>query len=236
MLELSNLTSIMERETISKNRVSPKNDKSRINTIKCPFFLIFALAIILFGTSCKNTTTIDDANNPENSTENVTKTSGNLKEDYNAWFQLQEKYVEYFNLSIKEVQLSESSWNTQQLVVALVENVTDKERGGFFIAKDIHFSITALDEVITTLENIITQIKSDMRKYNCQRLYNTSYGITITFQYSSSESKWNNVKIYYASEEYPVEIKPEYLMSYIQGLKDCKQNIIDFTTGNWSNN
>ena len=131
----------MERETISKNRVSPKNDKSRINTIKCPFFLIFALAIILFGTSCKNTTTIDDANNPENSTENVTKTSGNLKEDYNAWFQLQEKYVEYFNLSIKEVQRVLLEYST--ISSCMVENVTDKERSGF-IAKDIHFLLLLL--------------------------------------------------------------------------------------------
>jgi hypothetical protein len=227
--------SAMERETISKNRVSTKNDKSRINnTIKYPFFLIFALSIMLIETSCKNNATQDDANNSVNSTEEVNRTSSNLEEDYNAWFQLQGKYVENFSLKIAEVNTHSEYWK-DDLLIAVVENVTDKERGGFFVAKDVYFPIDALDEEIATLENIATQMKNDVRKYNCIRRYITSYGITITFQYSSSESKWVEIQIYYSSDKGAVTIKPEYLEDYIQGLKNCKQCIVEYKTDKWSN-
>jgi hypothetical protein len=77
-------------------------------------------------------------------------------------------------------------------------------------------------------------MKNVARKYNCIRRYITSYGITITFNYSSSDSKWITINIYY-SDKNIVEINSEYLMDYINGLKECKQTIIDFKTGKWSN-
>jgi hypothetical protein len=232
----ANSCSAMGRETIQKSRVSPKNDRSSVNSIiRYPFFVMLLLAIMLIETGCKNNTTKDDANNPANSTEEVNRASGNLEEDYDAWFQLQGKYIEYFALKITEVQIREYSWSKEDLTVALVENVTDKERSGFFVTKGVYFSVAALDEEIAILENISAQMKNEMRKYNCTRSYITSYGITITFQYSSPESKWTDVKIYYSSDKSAVEIMPEYLMNYIEGLKVSKQYIIDFKAGKWSN-
>ena len=231
MQQYRNLNSAMERETISKNRVSPKNVKSRENTtVRSSFFLIFALAIMLIETSCKNNAIEDDS---ANTTEKINEAPNILDEDFNAWFQHKEKYVETFNLQITEVKRTEY-WS-EDLVVTMVENITDKQRGGFFNPKgDIYIPVAALDEEIATLEEIATQMK-DEALYNCLRRYSTSYGITITFHYSSSESKWNEVIIYYASDENTVRIQQEYLMDYIRGLKECKQAIIDFKAGKWSN-
>jgi len=195
---------------------------------------MFAFAIIVFGTNCKNNKTIDNANNSVNSTEKVKISSENLKEDYDAWFELKGKFMENFPLQITEVQYGEYSWETEKLVIALVENLKDRERGGFFIAKNKHLSVNALNEVIVTLENVATQIKNDTRQYSCNRMYITSHEIQVTFHYSSSKKNWDSVKIYY-SEKNPMEIKPEYLMNYIEGLKVCKQNIVDYTAGKWSN-
>jgi hypothetical protein len=229
----ANTCSAMGRETIQKSRVSPKNDRSRVNNLmKWPSFLVFLLSIMLMGTSCKNDTVKEDE---VGDTVEVNQTSENLEEDYNAWFQLYGKYVEYFHLQMPEVQVSERNWDKEGLVVALVENVADKERGGFFVAKNIYFPIAALDEEIATLENIAEQIKRDLRKYNCTRRYVTSYGIIIVFQYSSSDSKWTTVEIAYNSDKSSVKIKPDYLLSYIRGLKDCRQRIADFKAGKWSN-
>ncbi|MDR1898079.1 MAG: hypothetical protein LBR10_14960 [Prevotellaceae bacterium] len=225
----------MEREAISKNCVSPKNDRSRRNIIaRCSFLLIFALPMLLMQTSCKNDGTKDDANNSVNSIEEVNKNSGNLEEDYTAWFQLQGKYVEHFSLQIAEVNVDKYTYSTVDLVVALVENLTDKERGGFFIMRDVYFPVASIDEEIAVLENIALQMKDEIRKYNCQRRYVTTYGITITFHFSS-ESNWDEIEVYYSSDKSSVRIKPEYLMNYIKGLKDCKQCIIDFKAGKWSN-
>jgi hypothetical protein len=218
------------------SRVVIQNNRSKINlVIKYSSFLILGLVIILTGISCNNNPTKDDVNTSSNLTEEVNEVSGNLKEDYNAWFQLQGKYIENFNLQIAEVKVGENSWNTQNLVVAMIENLTDKERGGFFIGKDIYFPVAALDEKILILEEIATQIKSEVRKYNCTRRYTTSYGITIIFQYSSQEHKWNNIQIYYSPDSYSVEVKPDCLLNYIQGLKECKKYIIDYTAKKWDN-
>jgi hypothetical protein len=238
MLQHVKRGSAMESGDHFKNGASPKSQMSRGNNIiKCPFFLIFTLAIMLIGTSCKNNAAKDDTDNSVNSTETeeINKASENLEEDYNAWFQLQGKYVETVNLRVAEVQINESNWaNQRSLVVALVENVTDKERGGFFVAEDIFFPVAALDEEIAILEDISTQIKTVTRIYNCTRRYITSYGITITFNYSSSDSKWVEIDIY-SSDKKTVGINSEYLIDYINGLKDCKQTIIDFKAGKWSN-
>ncbi len=220
------------------SRVVIQNNRSKINlVIKYSSFLILGLVIILTGISCNNNPTKDDVNTSSNLTEEVNEVSGNLKEDYNAWFQLQGKYIENFNLEIAKVKVGESDyyWDTQDLVVAIVENITDKERGGFFVAQDVYFPVTALDEEIAILENIATQMKNEVRKYNCTRRYITFYGITITFSYSSSERKWVDIRIYYSSDKKPVEIVPENLMNYIQGLKDCKQYIVDYVAGKWNN-
>ncbi|MDR1896566.1 MAG: hypothetical protein LBR10_07240 [Prevotellaceae bacterium] len=229
----------METGDHSKNGASPKSHMSRGNTIaRCSFLLIFALPMLLMQTSCKNDGTKDDANNSVNSTEEVNKDSGNLEEDYTAWFQLRGKYVEHFNLKIAEVNVDkytyDGSFRTEDLVVALVENLTDKERGGFFIMRDVYFPVASIDEEIAVLENIALQMKNEIRKYNCQRRYVTAYGITITFHFSS-ESNWDEIQILYSSDKHVVSIKPDYLMNYIQGLKDCKQYIIDFKAGKWSN-
>ncbi len=116
------------------NGASPKEVKNR-GAIKnrCPFFLIFAIAIMLSGASCKKNDTIDDANNTENTSEKVNITSVNFKEDYNAWFELQGKYIESIKLQIREVKINDYYYGSEKLMVALVENVTDKERAGFLL-------------------------------------------------------------------------------------------------------
>ena len=60
-----------------------------------------------------------------------------LDNDYEAWFRLPGKYVETFRLQIKEVPYSTYSWNGQPkyetFTVAFVENLTDNQRGAFFV-------------------------------------------------------------------------------------------------------
>lgn len=61
---------------------------------------------------------------------------------------LQGKYVEMLPLRVAEVQINKYNW-TRSLSVELVENLTDKERGGFF--GDMFLPVAALDEEITIL-------------------------------------------------------------------------------------
>lgn len=209
--------------------------------------LILFSGTLLFMIACDNNSSVQKTNqSTSNSSVQKTNqsTSINSQNEYNSWFDLKGKYVEQFNLLIEKVKTGERPRDFEQLVISLVENKTDEDRGGYFrIEKYIsftnseyyYFSVEDMSEIIETLENILSQTKNDIVKYGCTRRYNTSFGTTITFDYSGTENKWENVNIYYYSGN-PTSIDVNYLNNYIQGLKNCKQRILDFKNGKLNNN
>lgn len=169
--------------------------------------------------------------------ENHPQTQPVLDNDYNAWFEQPGEYVETYRLKIDEVRVGKYAYQTEKLIVAFVENLTENLKGGFLLAPsssdDVYLPFDALNELIGTLEDVVKQMQSGGCVYNCNRQYITSFGINIVFHYSSTAQKWDTIKIYYTNRGQ--EIESEYLQEYINGLKKCKQSIEEFKAGKWDN-
>ena len=162
-----------------------------------------------------------------------------LQRNYDAWFELENQTVEYYRLNVAKLRLERDTWfGERELNVIIFEDKTDGNRSGFFELGDFYLPVQELKEFVQLLENVYQQMTNDVCRYNCTRRYATSFGVTITYNYSATRGTnikaWQDVTIY-ANGEQVYEIETPYLTGYITGLKDCAQTIDDFVAGKWDN-
>lgn len=80
--------------------------------------------------------------------ENHPQTQPVLDYDYNAWFEQRGEYVETYRLKIDEVRVGKYAYETEKLIVAFEENLTENIKGGFLLAPmnsdDVYLPFNAL--------------------------------------------------------------------------------------------
>lgn len=196
----------------------------------CGVFAFVALQMLM---SCGNGAQKGAGNSDAGEAEVVSY----LKSDYNSWFELEDQTIESYSLIIAEINTDDGAWYKENLKVSILENKTNRDRAGFFQLGDYQLPIKELKDYIQVLEDISQELKNDVCRYNCNRYYLTSFGVVITYNYSSSGSeapKWRNVTISVDGDQV-FRVAAPYLAQYIQGLKECAQTIDDFVAKKWNN-
>ena len=204
--------------------------KHRNSTRLLPLFVA-----CLFCFSCNN-----EKNNIVDfgTEETVAITSNELNEDYSAWMNLPGEYVDRFGVVVAEPVCSIYSWRENKessMSVIILENRTTGQREGFFNRGNI-YSLSALNELISALEDIGRQINTQTCRYKTTRQYITPHGILIHFAYDGNQ--WDEIVVQYDNrDEYDSsdEIEADYLSGYIDGLKSCVQFITEFKEKKWNN-
>lgn len=208
---------------------------------------LFLLAALLFCFSCNNS---QNDSVPSEVEKSVAISSNELAENFSAWASLSGEYVDRFNVMITEQEGGSTLWgdykHTAMLVITL-ENRTTGQREGFFNMRaeiiddnynkrsaDNVYSLTALRELISVLEDIGRQISTQTCRYKTNRQYITSHGILITCYFDGSQ--WSKPTIQYGNDNYSsVSFRTDILSGYIDGLKSCVGFITEFKEKRWDN-
>lgn len=202
------------------------------------FYGVLAIVVLQMLIACGGNTAQEKPMNQKAGTK-LSKASLQLQQNYDAWFELKNQTVEYYRLIVAEVEPFKGAWSKEELNIAIFENKTNGDRAGFFqLGNDYYLSVKEAKELIQVLEGVSQQISHESCRYSCTRRYVTSFGVTITYNYSSNNSsqpkKWQEVTIYVDGDEV-CEIESPYFPDYINGLKKCTQTIDDFVQGVWNN-
>ena len=199
------------------------------------FYGVLAIVVLQMIIACGGNTAQEKPMNQKAGTK-LSKASLQLQQNYDAWFELKNQTVEYYRLIVAEVEPFKGAWSKEELNIAIFENKTNGDRAGFFqLGNDYYLSVKEAKELIQVLENVNQQINHESCRYSCTRCYSTSFGVTVRYNYISSDThKWDEVSIYAENEE-ACCIDVTYFTKYLQGLKDCVQAIDKFVAGQWSN-
>lgn len=194
-------------------------------------FLFAALSLCFSCNSAQN-----DMVDP-GTEEPVMITTNELAENYSAWMSLSGEYVDRFGVIVAEPVCHSNDWGNikSTMSVTIFENRTTGQREGFFNKGNV-YSLSALNELISALEDIGRQLNTQTCRYRTQRQYITSHGIVINYYYDGNQ--WGKIVVQYDDKnkyDSADEIETDCLSGYIDGLKACVQFITEFKEKKWDN-